>query len=76
MRLVEFYFQCTPQRGVGDRWMSNWLVIRIDGESQEIYTSEYSKNPFRQHWLTDEICDRIGQELASDRTHWMQFVEA
>ena len=73
--LLEFYFQCTPQRGVGDRWMANWLVIRIDCELQEIYTSVWNTRPFRQSWLTDEICDRIGKELASDRLDWMQFIK-
>jgi hypothetical protein len=71
---LRFYFEWQP---CGK--LSNFLGIEIDGDLQSIPTSSFAEKKFRvdrRSWLTDEVCDRIGRQLASDREHWAQFVNA
>ncbi len=58
--------------------LSNFLGIEVDGVFRSIPTTSFLERKFSidRPLLTDEICDRIGKQLASDRGHWAQFVNA
>lgn len=77
---VGFWFMANTNRSL--EGFSNSLFVEVDGVLLEIQNSNYipakGRRPCdRPTLLTDEVCDRIGKQLARDRTHyWTQFVEA
>ena len=68
---IRFYFEYIPS---GE--YSNDLVVQCGNISHSLRTWSHINIELRSDWLTDEICDRIGKQLASDRSNWLQFVEA
>ncbi|WP_055074427.1 hypothetical protein [Pseudanabaena sp. 'Roaring Creek'] len=69
MRL-RFYFEYKPTNGS----LTNYVCIESGEFFRSVRTSSIIGINLRQSWMTDEICDRVGKQLASDRQTWGQFV--
>jgi hypothetical protein len=69
---VRFYFEFPPNSEE-----PNELKIEIDGVLRYTPCDRIThRGSYYPAWLTDEVCDRIGHVLASNRLHWLQYVEA
>ncbi len=69
---LKFYFEYKPTSGE----LLNDLCIESGETFRSVRTSSHLGSGFKNDWLTDEICDRIGKALCEKRETWGQFVEA
>ena len=67
---VRFYFEFPPESRE-----PNELKIEIDGVLRCTPCDRITnRGSYYPDWLTDEICDLIGKQLARNLINWVQFV--